>query len=1018
MDLCSAPFERCRGNEGRVKITKMIRAGSRHAQRSDMSSGRTFPRDRVKAKGRLMAASKGSKGTIAVLAFLFGAASWICASASETGLPVMRVEAGMHAARLTDAAVDRDGRYLATVSDDRTARIWNVTSGQLLRVLRPPTGEGDEGKLVAVAMSPDSRAVAVAGSGKSGGVYVFERETGRLEKRLSGLSAVVRRLSFSSDGRWLAATFRASKGLRVWEWRTAKPALVDSEGDSSAVAWGTDERLATASLDGQIRLYRVSKSGLVRMAQMPAPGSQQPSDIVFSPNGGELAVGYVQAERVDILTSESLALDRSTAVDDIGARGGFATLAWAGSRGAIFAGATLDEKRQLPIRRWTQGGRGAQDKLPIGGIAVTRIIALPETSTGAGGVLVAGADPAWGILDAAGSWHQMQSSPTLQFDGASSSFQVSHDGRAVQFDSGMGGPQYIDIAARVLKSGTTNNLMSARTEGLPIQGWASPGHPTLAGRPLRLGDRDVSHSIAIAPNKSGFALGTDQALRYFDAKGKEVWQRPAPAPVRHVNIPAAARLLVAAYADGTLRWHRLSDGEELLTLFAHADRKRWVLWTRSGYYDASLGGEDLVGWQFNGGNDAAADFIPASGFRSRLRRPDIVDLVFDTLDGARAIAVANTVRGVRVSSDPVRMRPPAIELVSPAEISASQGRITVRYRTSASREAHPVDVRARVDGRIQPKAPNKVESEPSGDVREVIVNVPPHDSRVQLFAENPYGTSTPATVDVTWAGPTPATATVAQAAAPTFRKLCVLAVGVSNYKDKNIGRLAFPAKDAADFAAAMQQQQKSGVYAKVEVKVITDADATRENIADGLDWLQRNVAPEDVGLLFLAGHGYNDPRLGFTFLPVNADPDRLRRTAVTFRDIKSALSNLPGRAVAFLDTSRADNVFNGSRKDLSFDMNGVVDELASAENSVAVLSSSGSRQLSLEDVAWSNSAFAKALIEGIDGRVGAPGDGKVTFATLSAYVTRRVEELTQGRQSPVSRAPEGIEDLALTGPAK
>jgi WD40 repeat protein len=38
--------------------------------------------------------------------------------------------------------VDRAGRWAVTASDDKTARIWNLASGQLVRVLRVPLGGG------------------------------------------------------------------------------------------------------------------------------------------------------------------------------------------------------------------------------------------------------------------------------------------------------------------------------------------------------------------------------------------------------------------------------------------------------------------------------------------------------------------------------------------------------------------------------------------------------------------------------------------------------------------------------------------------------------------------------------------------------------------------------------------------------------------------------------------------------------------------------------------------------------
>jgi hypothetical protein len=108
-----------------------------------------------------------------------------------------------------------------------------------------------------------------------------------------------------------------------------------------------------------------------------------------------------------------------------------------------------------------------------------------------------------------------------------------------------------------------------------------------------------------------------------------------------VNVTGDGRLVVAAYGDGTIRWHRLSDGEELLALYPHADRERWVLWTPRGHYAASPGGEDLIGWQVNRGWDEAPEFYSASRFRDRFHRPDVVALVLQELDADKALARAD-----------------------------------------------------------------------------------------------------------------------------------------------------------------------------------------------------------------------------------------------------------------------------------------------------------------------------------------------------------------------------------------
>ena len=58
--------------------------------------------------------------------------------------------------------------------------------------------------------------------------------------------------------------------------------------------------------------------------------------------------------------------------------------------------------------------------------------------------------------------------------------------------------------------------------------------------------------------------------------------------------------------------------------------------------DASVGGEELIGWHVNRGPDAAADFFPASHFRDRFYRPDVVARILDTLDEGKAVAEADT----------------------------------------------------------------------------------------------------------------------------------------------------------------------------------------------------------------------------------------------------------------------------------------------------------------------------------------------------------------------------------------
>jgi WD40 repeat protein len=906
--------------------------------------------------------------------------------------------------------VDAQGRWLVTVAHDKTGRVWDLATGRLLRVLRIPLAADADGKLFATAISPDGRLVALGGwlrlsgdTSKAHNILIYDRASGRLLRRLTGLDNVTHGLAFSPDGQWLAAGVAGGDGLRVWHVSDWSQSYRDRDfnGGIYGMDFSRDGRLATFGEDGFVRLYRLSGGSWSRERKTTVPGGKDPLSIQFSPDDRYLALGFYDTPRVNVLDGETLELAYEPDTDGI-KDDNIGWVGWSADGERLYAGGRYSRNSQHMARVWQDGGRGSHRDLALARDTLSGLHPLPD-----GRMVYLASDPVWGWISPDGQVRPAAGSPIGDLRGSREGFRVSADGLRVRFgfESDGRSPVVFDLVQQAYVKDEAGLIVPRHSApGMEPSNWKNYKNPSLNGQSLKLSNFETSRSVVAAAD--GIILGADWNLRRFDRNGKELWSRPTPGTNWGLNRPGDGEVFVAANGDGALRWHRVSDGAELLAFYPHADRKRWVLWTPGGYFAASPGGEELIGWHLNRGLDQEPDFFPASRFRERFHRPDVIARILQTRDEGEALRLANLESGRRQNTQRVQdVLPPVVEVLAPQDgASVSSEKLALRYRVRTPGDAPVTSLRVRVNGQPVQTARSLgvVEDEASEAVREVQVPIPKADSEIQVFAENRNGVSVPALVRVKWAG--------AREEFIIKPKLYVLAIGVSDYSNPSY-RLHLAAKDARDFAQAMTQQ-KGRLYRDVEVKLLTDREAHRDDILDGLDWLRRQVTAKDVGMLFLAGHGTHDPDGIYYYLPVNADADRLRRTSVVFSEIRNTLSNLAGKSVFFVDTCHSGDVLGGGRRAVS-DISGVINELASAENGVVVFSSSTGRQFSLEDPKWGNGAFTKALVEGLTGRADIHGSGRITHKSLDFYISERVKELTGGRQTPVTQAPGGVPDFPI-----
>ncbi len=218
-----------------------------------------------------------------------GSATLPAAAGGPPTDPFLRLDTGMHTAAIARSGIDAANRYLVTGSEDKTVRVWELASGRLLRTLRLPIGADNEGKIFGIAISPDGTTVAAGGVtgrawGASYSVYLFERESGRLLRRLAGVPNQINHLVFSRDGRFLAVVLHGTNGMRLYRTQDYTQAAGDTEyGDRGIWAdFDASGRLVTTSFDGFIRLY---DRGWRLQAKHKALGGARPRAVAFSPDG-------------------------------------------------------------------------------------------------------------------------------------------------------------------------------------------------------------------------------------------------------------------------------------------------------------------------------------------------------------------------------------------------------------------------------------------------------------------------------------------------------------------------------------------------------------------------------------------------------------------------------------------------------------------------------------------------------------------------------------------------------------
>lgn len=457
--------------------------------------------------------------------------------------------------------------------------------------------------------------------------------------------------------------------------------------------------------------------------------------------------------------------------------------------------------------------------------------------------------------------------------------------------------------------------------------------------------------------------------------------------------------------------------EPVMTLFIDT-RDEWALWTPHGYYDASVSGDELFGWQVNQGFRNKPDFFRADQFRRQLERPDVLRRLLPTGNVQEALQAANQQIPANLNSvlglvGDLAGTTPIVTILEPRDgIQVGQQasvRVVAQVDYPTDELANQFRVKAFVNG--VPGSNAQVQGAGRQQTVQWDLPAPGRFNRVRVLAEEGEEEDAPFAFSDVHVQATP------EEAKATKPKLHIFAMAAGDYQGDLA--LTFPVKDATSIVEYLETW-KGEFYDKGTIRILKDAEITRsavdEVVAEFTSAL-KDADPEDLFVIFVAGHGIAFDS-DYYFVPPDSsisefDEAVIKKIGISWAQLRG-LSGLGCRKIFMLDTCFSGNILlaEGGAQNWKSSIRPL------GRDEVLVLSATDVNQPAMESRKLEHGIFTRFVLNGLEGKADgvairgdrlSPRDNYVDLLEVAKYVEQAVPEYTGALQTPRSTPIELLE---------